>query len=171
MLFPGQRFFLFSKETISSLHHFPPTSFPSLTKPSIPCGLFDLLILRKEQKSDWNIPNHHHPPSCSPPHLPPPNPQSYLHPCPAFAIATVREGSPTCVLVSSPSGHLGHLDSLVTSVSPVSSSLPSVVLLLYQHVNSLVSYNTLSFKPTSSCPVLSCSNPFLLTLPHHRLIC
>lgn len=68
MLFPGQRFFLLSRETVSSLHHFPPTSFPSLTKPSIPCGLFDLLILRKEQKSDWNIPNHHHPPSCSPPH-------------------------------------------------------------------------------------------------------
>lgn len=139
MLFPGQRFFLFCKETISSLHHFPPNSFPSLTKPSIPCGLFDLLILRKEQKSDWNIPNHHHHPSCPPTPQHPPDPQIYPHPCPAFPTAPVQEGSSTCVLVSHPSGHLGHLDSLVTSISPLSSSPPSVVLLLYPHLNGLLS--------------------------------
>lgn len=85
---------------------------------------------QKRTKSNWNIPNHHHPPSCSPP---PPNPQIYPHPCPAFPTAAVEKGPSTCMLVSSPSCHLGHLDVLTTSLSSLSLSPPSVVRLLYLH--------------------------------------
>lgn len=92
----------------------------------------------------------HSKPPPSPIQLPHPCPvQIYLHPCPAFPTTTVEKGSSTWTLASSPSCCLRHLDVLVISISPLSLSPLRGVRLFC-----VLSNSTLSFKPSSFCPVL-----------------